>query len=55
MGKKSQRRSVRYEKDQLGCMWGFISIFDFRHGRFTQKMLSDRRRTGKLASGKNSV
>lgn len=51
MGKKSQRRSVRYEKDQLGCMWGFISIFDFRHGRFTQKMLSDRRRTGKLASG----
>lgn len=42
---------MRYEKDQLGCMWGFISIFDFRHGRFTQKMLSDRRRTGKLASG----
>ncbi|BBN70298.1 Protein of unknown function D [Prunus dulcis] len=43
MAKKSQKRSVRFEKDQLGCMSGFISIFDFRHGRPTWKLISDRR------------
>ncbi|KAJ4728275.1 Phosphatidylinositol N-acetyglucosaminlytransferase subunit P-like protein [Melia azedarach] len=51
MAKRSLRRPVRYEKDQLGCMWGFISIFDFRHGRFTQKLLSDRRRSSRYAAG----
>ncbi|KAE8723838.1 putative Polyamine-modulated factor 1-binding protein 1 [Hibiscus syriacus] len=42
MGKRSNRRPVRYEKDQLGCMWGLITMFDFRHGRTTQRLLSDR-------------
>ncbi|KAM1140720.1 hypothetical protein EV1_040371 [Malus domestica] len=51
MAKKSQKRSVRYEKDQLGCMWGLISIFDFRHGRPTWKLISDKRHGSKLAVG----
>ncbi|XP_050385347.1 uncharacterized protein LOC126801904 isoform X2 [Argentina anserina] len=49
MAKKSQRRSVRYEKDQLGCMWGLINIFDFRHGRPNWKMISDKRHGSKQA------
>uniref|UniRef100_A0A5B6ZL24 DUF4378 domain-containing protein n=1 Tax=Davidia involucrata TaxID=16924 RepID=A0A5B6ZL24_DAVIN len=44
MAKRSQRRTVRYEKNQAGCIWGLISIFDFRNGRSTRKLLSDRRR-----------
>uniref|UniRef100_A0A2P2MAC8 Uncharacterized protein n=1 Tax=Rhizophora mucronata TaxID=61149 RepID=A0A2P2MAC8_RHIMU len=43
MAKKSQKHTVRHCRDQSGCMWGLISIFDFRHGRSTQKLLSDRR------------
>ncbi|KAF8017118.1 hypothetical protein BT93_H2349 [Corymbia citriodora subsp. variegata] len=44
MTKRSKRRMVRHERDQLGCMWSFISILDFRHGRSTRRLLSDRRR-----------
>ncbi|KAH0970629.1 hypothetical protein GBA52_022785 [Prunus armeniaca] len=51
MAKKSQKRSVRFEKDQLGCMSGFISIFDFRHGRPTWKLISDRRHGSKHVVG----
>ncbi|OMO88595.1 hypothetical protein COLO4_20185 [Corchorus olitorius] len=51
MAKRSNRRPVRYEKDQLGCMWGLISMFDFRHGRTTQRLLSDRRRGNRNAVG----
>ncbi|XP_031398850.1 uncharacterized protein LOC116209370 [Punica granatum] len=43
MTKPSQRRPVRY--DQSGCMWGLISILDFRHGsRSTRRLLADKRR-----------
>lgn len=51
MGKRSQRRPVRYEKDQSGCMWGLISIFDFRHGGTTRKLLSDRRHESRHTVG----
>lgn len=51
MGKRSQRRLVRYEKDQSGCMWGLISIFDFRQGRTTRRLLSDRKRGSRQAVG----
>ncbi|XP_028785546.1 uncharacterized protein LOC114741448 [Neltuma alba] len=51
MAKKSQRRPMRYEKDQSGCMWGFISMFDFRHGRAAQKLIADKRRGSKHAFG----
>ncbi|KAL5572860.1 hypothetical protein UlMin_022457 [Ulmus minor] len=43
MTKKPQRRTVRYEKDQSGCMSGLISMLDFRHGRSTRKLLADKR------------
>ncbi|KAF9613950.1 hypothetical protein IFM89_013485 [Coptis chinensis] len=43
MTKKSQRRLVQHERGQSGCMSGLISIFDFRQGRSTHKLLSDRR------------
>ncbi|PON43027.1 hypothetical protein PanWU01x14_276830 [Parasponia andersonii] len=51
MAKRSQRRTVRYEKDQSGCMWGLISIFDFRHGRSTRKLIADRSHGSKVAIG----
>ncbi|KAL2330298.1 hypothetical protein Fmac_017879 [Flemingia macrophylla] len=51
MAKKSQGFPVNYEKDQSGCMWGFISIFDFRHGRFTRKMIADKRHGSKHVVG----
>lgn len=51
MAKKSQRRPIRYEKDQSGCIWGLISIFDFRQGRTTRRLLSDRKRGSKHAVG----
>ncbi|XP_060218604.1 uncharacterized protein LOC132645574 [Lycium barbarum] len=46
MAKRSQRRPLRYEKDRTGCISGLISIFDFRHGRTTRKLLSDSRKRG---------
>lgn len=49
MAKKSHRHALRYEKDRAGCIWGLISIFDFRHGRATRKLLSDRTRGSKAA------
>ncbi|XP_039007385.1 uncharacterized protein LOC120135103 isoform X1 [Hibiscus syriacus] len=51
MAKRSNRRAVRNEKEQLGCMWGLISMFDFRLGRSTQRLLSDIRRGNKYAGG----
>ncbi|XP_061373562.1 uncharacterized protein LOC133315893 [Gastrolobium bilobum] len=51
MAKKSQRRPARYEKDKSGCMWGFISMFDFRHGHSTRKLIADKRRSSKHAVG----
>ncbi|XP_010556536.1 PREDICTED: uncharacterized protein LOC104825840 [Tarenaya hassleriana] len=53
MAKKTQRRAARHERDQLGCMWGFISMFNFRHGRYAHKLLVDRRHGSKrvTASG----
>lgn len=55
MAKRSHRRSVRYEKDHSGCMWGLISIFDFRNGRSSRKLLSDRRHGSKHGLGKWSI
>ncbi|KAI5421783.1 uncharacterized protein LOC127075957 [Lathyrus oleraceus] len=51
MTKKSQRRALRYEKDKSGCMWGFISMFDFRHGHSTRKLIADKRRSSKHSDG----
>lgn len=43
MAKKSKRRNSQQIKDQAGCMWGLMSMFDFRHGRTTKRLLSDRK------------
>ncbi|XP_047315762.1 uncharacterized protein LOC124919546 [Impatiens glandulifera] len=51
MAKKSQRRNGRYDKAQTGCIWTFISIFDFRNGRSTRRLLSDRRNSRRHAVG----
>ncbi|PIN22835.1 hypothetical protein CDL12_04431 [Handroanthus impetiginosus] len=51
MAKRSQRRPSRHERDQAGCIWGLISMFDFRHGRSTRRLLADRRRVNKQAAG----
>lgn len=42
MGKRSHRRPT--SKEYPGCMGGFIRMFDFRNGRSTRKLISDRRR-----------
>lgn len=51
MAKRSNSCSLRYKKDQLGCMWGLISMLDFRHSRSTRRLLSDRRRGDRNAVG----
>lgn len=52
MAKRKQRRPSRHERDEAGCIWGLISIFDFRHGRSTRRLLADRKRVGKQAVGR---
>ncbi|WCJ22786.1 Phosphatidylinositol N-acetyglucosaminlytransferase subunit P-related [Euphorbia peplus] len=52
---KSKKRPVRQERDQSGCMWGLISMFDFRHGRTTQKLISDKRRATRPVSAAGKV
>ncbi|XP_075476150.1 uncharacterized protein LOC142517669 isoform X1 [Primulina tabacum] len=43
MAKRSKRRSTQHKRDvQMGCIWGLISLFDFRQGRSTRRLLSDR-------------
>ncbi|KAD6453225.1 hypothetical protein R6Q59_014983 [Mikania micrantha] len=43
MAKRSKRRQRQQNKDHAGCMWGLISIFDFRHGQTTRRLLSDKK------------
>ncbi|XP_076950335.1 uncharacterized protein LOC143623268 [Bidens hawaiensis] len=35
------RRLKRQNRDRSGCMSGIVSIFDFRHGKVTRRLLSD--------------
>ncbi|KAL3829668.1 hypothetical protein ACJIZ3_018470 [Penstemon smallii] len=51
MAKKTQKRPSRHERDQAGCIWSLMSIFDFRNGRSTKRLLSDRRRVSKQGIG----
>lgn len=41
MVRRSKQRLPRQNKDRAGCMSSIVSIFDFRHGRITRRMLSD--------------
>ncbi|VVB06802.1 unnamed protein product [Arabis nemorensis] len=44
MAKKTQRRAAaRQERDQLGCMWGFMNMFSFRHGPLSHKLLLEQK------------
>lgn len=43
MAKRSQRRPSRNERAQAGCVWSLISLFAFRHGRSTRRLLSNRK------------
>ncbi|KAJ6793089.1 Uncharacterized protein M6B38_112720 [Iris pallida] len=43
MAKKSRKQHVRPKKDNAGCMSGLISMFDFRQGRYTRRLLSDKK------------
>ncbi|XP_042046346.1 uncharacterized protein LOC121792456 isoform X2 [Salvia splendens] len=51
MAKKSQKRLLRQERGQAGCISGFINIFHFRHGRSTKRLLSDRSLANKQVVG----
>ncbi|KAF8087175.1 hypothetical protein N665_0596s0026 [Sinapis alba] len=41
MAKKTRRRAAA--RDQLGCMWGFMNMFTFRHGPLSHKLLLDQK------------
>lgn len=43
MAKNSHKRSPRLRKENSNCMGGLISMFDFRQGRSTQRLLSDKK------------
>ncbi|XXG45338.1 hypothetical protein AAC387_Pa02g0449 [Persea americana] len=52
MAKRSHKRPVaRCKKEYPGCMGGLISMFDFRQGRSSQRLISDWRR----GSGRHAV
>ncbi|KAJ4957130.1 hypothetical protein NE237_013913 [Protea cynaroides] len=55
MAKKSKKHPQRSENDQSSCMSGLVSIFDFRQGRSTQKLLPNRKCGTKDASGSGSL
>uniref|UniRef100_A0A7N0VB14 DUF4378 domain-containing protein n=1 Tax=Kalanchoe fedtschenkoi TaxID=63787 RepID=A0A7N0VB14_KALFE len=40
MGKISRRHKHWHQKSKLGCMWSWITMFDFGHSRGNQKLLS---------------
>ncbi|KAL0918276.1 hypothetical protein M5K25_010275 [Dendrobium thyrsiflorum] len=40
---KKHKRFTGWKKENVGCMRGLISIFDFRQGRSTQRFLSDKK------------
>ncbi|KAL9254549.1 hypothetical protein AKJ16_DCAP01385 [Drosera capensis] len=43
MTNKSERCASRFEKTNSGCMWGLISMFDFRLVHSGQKLLTNRK------------
>ncbi|WOL05837.1 hypothetical protein Cni_G14568 [Canna indica] len=43
MAKRPHKRPSQLQKHNAGCMGAFISLFDFRHGPPTPKLLSDRK------------
>ena len=44
---------MQFEKYQSGGIWGFMNIFDFRHGRSARRLLADSMNTSRQVVGKN--
>ncbi|KAL8166941.1 hypothetical protein V2J09_008440 [Rumex salicifolius] len=55
MEKRSRKTAIGYDKHHSGCMQGLINIFDFRHGRPSQKLLSDKRHGSRRVTGAAST
>ncbi|KAK1373921.1 putative GPI-anchored adhesin-like protein [Heracleum sosnowskyi] len=51
MGKRRQRNAQPMEKDEAGCISGLIRMFDVRDGRFTRKLLVDRKHGSRNPAG----
>ncbi|KAL8091766.1 uncharacterized protein LOC141689481 [Apium graveolens] len=51
MGKRRQRNAQQMEKNEAGCMSGLIRMFDVRSGRFSRKLLVDRKHGSRNPAG----
>ncbi|KAJ0979500.1 hypothetical protein J5N97_014974 [Dioscorea zingiberensis] len=40
---RHQESTVRYDKNHMGWVWGFLHLFDFHHHLHVRKMLTDRK------------
>ena len=54
MAKRFLKQPTPAESEGAGCLSGFISIFDFRVGHYSQKLLADRKRGVSRDLGKKS-
>lgn len=43
MARRSYRKPAQTQRDNVGCMWGLIGLFDFRQGHSTQKLMLDKK------------
>ncbi|XP_019100644.1 PREDICTED: uncharacterized protein LOC104783164 isoform X4 [Camelina sativa] len=53
MEKEICRRHL--SREGIGCVWVFMSMFDFRHGGSTHKLLMDKKRGSKRIIGNNGM
>ncbi|EFH58299.1 hypothetical protein ARALYDRAFT_483730 [Arabidopsis lyrata subsp. lyrata] len=53
MEKEICRRHL--SREGIGCVWVFMSMFDFRHGGSNQKLLMDKKRGSKRIIGNNGM
>lgn len=51
MGKRSPKSPAIIDSNQLGCMFGFSGMFDFHHGRPSQKLLLNDSHGNKTLTG----
>ncbi|URE30105.1 hypothetical protein MUK42_19670 [Musa troglodytarum] len=43
MARRSYRKPAQTQRDNVGCMWGLIGLFDFCQGHSTKKFMSDKK------------
>ncbi|XP_010523755.1 PREDICTED: uncharacterized protein LOC104802034 [Tarenaya hassleriana] len=51
MDQDCRKTLARERTDRIGCAWVFISMFDFRGGGSSQKLLTDKKRGSKRITG----